>query len=89
MAIADTVRAAELFAGFNVPLSGCIVNRVLPGSADGQDLPDCLKSRLAAQEQCLKTIGEAFPGRIAASVPEMEKDVAGLAMIEKVAAALF
>ena len=89
MVIADTVKAAELFAKFDVPLSGYIVNRVLSESLRGQDIPEYLKNRLTMQEHYLKVIDETFSGQILASVPEMERDVTGLPMIEKLAAAMF
>ena len=77
MVIYDTVKAAELFAQFDVPLSGYIVNRVLSDSLRGQDIPEYLKNRLAMQEHYLKVIDETFAGQILASVPEMERDVTG------------
>jgi arsenite-transporting ATPase len=89
MIIADTVKAAELFAKFDVPLSGYIINRVLSDSLKDQDIPEYLKNRLSMQEHYLKVINETFSGQILASVPEMERDVTGLAMIEKLAAAMF
>jgi len=84
-----TLRAAELFAQYDVPLSGCIVNRVLPDSLKGEEIPGYLKSRLAMQEDYLKKVEERFAGQILASVPEMASDVTGLAMIERLAAAMF
>ena len=89
MVIDETVKAAELFAKFDVPLSGYIVNRVLSDSLKDQDIPEYLKNRLTMQEHYLKMIDETFTGQILASVPEMERDVTGLAMIEKLAAAMF
>ncbi len=89
MVISDTEKAARLFARFNVPLSGYIVNRVLSDSLRDQDIPEYLKNRLSMQEHYLKMIDETFSGQILASVPEMERDVTGLAMIEKLAAAMF
>ncbi len=89
MVINDTVKAAELFSKFDVPLSGYIVNRVLSDSLKGQDIPEYLKNRIAMQEHYLKVIEETFAGQILAFVPEMERDVTGLAMIEKLAAAMF
>jgi arsenite-transporting ATPase len=89
MVISDTVKAAELFAKFDVPLSGYIINRVLSDSLKDQDIPEYLKNRLTMQEHYLKVINETFAGQILASVPEMERDVTGLAMIEKLAAAMF
>jgi len=89
MVINDTVKAAQLFAKFDVPLSGYIINRVLSESLRGQDIPEYLKNRLDMQAHYLKVIDETFKGQILASVPEMERDVTGLAMIEKLAAAMF
>jgi arsenite-transporting ATPase len=41
------------------------------------------------QDKYLKLIDETFKNEILASVPEMERDVTGLAMIEKMANAMF
>ncbi len=89
MVINDTVKAAELFAKFDVPLSGYIVNRVLSESLKNEDIPEYLKNRLSMQEHYLKVIDSTFKGQILASVREMERDVTGLAMIEKLAATMF
>jgi arsenite-transporting ATPase len=89
MIISDTIKAAELFTKFDVPLSGYIINRVLSDSLKGQDIPEYLKNRLSMQEHYLKVINETFSGQILASVPEMERDVTGLAMIEKLASTMF
>ncbi len=89
MVINDTVKAAELFAKFDVPLSGYIVNRVLSNDLKTQDIPEYLKNRLTMQDHYLGVINETFKGDILAQVPEMERDVTGLAMIEKLAKAMF
>jgi arsenite/tail-anchored protein-transporting ATPase len=89
MIINDTVKAGQLFAKFDVPLSGYIINRVLPASLMGQNIPEYLKNRLEMQRHYLKVIDETFKGQILASVPEMERDVTGLGMIEKLAAEMF
>jgi arsenite/tail-anchored protein-transporting ATPase len=89
MIIKDTVKAAELFAKFDVPLSGYIINRVLPKELLDQNIPEYLKNRLTMQEHYLKVIDEQFSGQILARVPEMERDVTGLAMIEKMAQAMY
>jgi arsenite/tail-anchored protein-transporting ATPase len=89
MVIKDTVKAGELFAKFDVPMSGYIVNRVLPATLAGQNIPEYLKNRLEMQGRYLKEIEETFKGQIHAYVPEMERDVTGLAMIEKLAAEMF
>jgi arsenite-transporting ATPase len=89
MVIRDTVKAAELFAKFDVPLSGYIINRVLPLSLKSQNIPEYLKNRLEMQEHYLKVIDTTFANQILAQVPEMERDVTGLPMIEKMAEAMF
>lgn len=89
MVITDTVKAAGLFAKFDVPLSGYIVNRVLPQELKGQNIPEYLKNRLTMQDHYLKVIDATFKNEILAQVPEMERDVTGLPMIEKVAVSMF
>jgi arsenite-transporting ATPase len=89
MIIKDTMKAAELFAKFDVPLSGYIINRVLPLELKDQAIPDYLKNRITMQEHYLKVIDATFKDQILASVPEMERDVTGLPMIEKMAKAMF
>ena len=89
MVINDTIKAAELFAKFDVPLSGYIINRVLPAELRNQKIPEYLKDRLSMQEHYIKVIDEKFSGQILASVPEMERDVTGLAMIDCMAKAMY
>src|SRR5512132_965839 len=43
MIILDTIKAAELFAKFDVPLSGYVVNRVLPDELSQQNIPEYLR----------------------------------------------
>jgi len=89
MVIKDTLKAADLFAKFDVPLSGYIINRVLPANLKSKSIPEYLKNRLTMQEHYLKVIDATFSGQILATVPEMEQDVTGLSMIEKMAKAMF
>jgi arsenite/tail-anchored protein-transporting ATPase len=89
MIINDTLKAADLFAKFDVPLSGYIVNRVLPEELKHQNIPEYLKNRLVMQENELRVIDEVFKGQILARVPEMERDVTGLSMIEKLSNIMF
>ena len=56
MIINDTLKAAELFAKFEVPLSGYIINRVLPAELKDQNIPEYLKNRITMQEHYLKVI---------------------------------
>jgi arsenite-transporting ATPase len=85
MIIDDTLKAAELFAKFQVPLSGYIVNRVLPESLRQQEIPGFLQHRLDMQDKYLDKIRETFGGQVVTQVPELERDVTGLTMISRVA----
>ncbi|HSB70126.1 MAG TPA: TRC40/GET3/ArsA family transport-energizing ATPase [Candidatus Methylomirabilis sp.] len=89
MILIDTQKAAQLFAKFNVPLSGYVVNRVIPESLATQNIPEYLKNRLQMQKGHLKKIQELFGNEVLAQVPEFERDITGLPMIEKMAEALF
>ena len=89
MIIFDTQRAAKLFAKFNVPLSGYIVNRVIPEELRGQHIPDYLRNRLEMQNGYLKKIDTVFGKDVLARVPEFERDITGLPMIEKMAHTMF
>ncbi|MBM4456330.1 MAG: arsenic transporter [Chloroflexi bacterium] len=89
MIILDTQKAAGLFAKFDVPLSGYIVNRVIPPELAGQDIPDYLRNRLEMQRGYLKRIDEVFGKEVLTHVPEFERDITGLPMIERMAAVLF
>jgi anion-transporting ArsA/GET3 family ATPase len=81
--------AAKLFAKFNVPLSGYIVNRVIPAELREQKIPDYLRNRLDMQKGYLEKIDNLFGAEVLARVPEFERDIAGLPMIEKMAHAMF
>jgi arsenite-transporting ATPase len=89
MILIDTQKAAQLFAKFNVPLSGYVVNRVIPESLASQNIPEYLRNRLQMQKGHLKQIQELFGAGVLAQVPEFERDITGLPMIEKMAEALF
>ncbi len=84
MIIADTLKAAELFSRFKVPLSGYVVNRVLPEDLKDQDIPEYLHHRLTMQEQYLSEIQQTFGDQVLAYVPELERDVTGLSMISRI-----
>jgi arsenite-transporting ATPase len=89
MILIDTKKAAQLFAKFNVPLSGYVVNRVIPESLASQDIPEYLRNRLQMQKGHLTQIDELFGKDVLARIPEFERDITGLPMIEKMAEALF
>src|SRR6266508_1088109 len=90
MILLDTRKAAEMFAKFDVPIGGYVVNRVLPEDlAVGDCVPAYLKNRLQMQERYLGEIDRRFGGEVLASVPELERDVTGLEMIEKLARIMY
>src|SRR5437870_4125736 len=87
--ILDTLKAAELFAKFDVPTSGYIVNRVLPDDLAQQNIPEYLRNRVAMQNRYLADIKQKFDGQVLGYVPEMERDVTGLPMIAKLAQIMY
>ena len=89
MTILDTLKAAKLFAKYQVPISGYIVNRVIPPELADQEIPEYLRNRIMMQKEYIKKIDETFSEEVLASVPEFERDITGLEMISKVADALF
>jgi arsenite-transporting ATPase len=89
MIILDTQKAAGLFAKFDVPLAGYIVNRVIPAELVNQAIPDYLRNRLAMQKGYLQKIDETFGAGVLAHVPEFERDITGLPMIERMAEVMF
>jgi arsenite-transporting ATPase len=89
MIILDTRKAAELFSKFDVPIAGYVVNRVLPEELLQEDVPPYLKRRIEMQRKYLSEIDDTFGGQILAHVPEFERDVTGLEMIERVARRMY
>lgn len=89
MAILDTQKAAGLFAKYDVPLSGYVVNRVIPEALGEQAIPDYLRHRLAMQRGHLERIRRDFGQQVLAEIPEFERDITGLAMIERMAQTMF
>ncbi|OGO34451.1 MAG: arsenic transporter [Chloroflexi bacterium RBG_16_57_11] len=89
MILLDTQKAAGLFAKFDVPISGYVVNRVVPRELLGQDIPPYLRNRIEMQDKYVKQIDEMLGSQVVSSVPELERDVTGLPMIEKLAGIMF
>jgi arsenite-transporting ATPase len=87
--IKDTQKAAQMFVQFDVPIAGYVVNRVIPHELLDQNIPEYLRRRIAMQDQHMDDLRTAFGDKVLALVPEMERDVTGLAMIEKLAAIMF
>jgi len=89
MIIQDTLKAAELFQRFQVPLSGYVVNRVLPTELWTEEIPEYLRHRIQMQDRYLTKIKETFGSQVLTQVPELERDVTGLPMIARVGEYLF
>jgi arsenite-transporting ATPase len=89
MIILDTKKAAGLFAKFDVPLAGYIVNRVIPLELASQNIPPYLRNRMEMQKTYLKEIDQVFSGEVLAHIPEFERDITGLPMIERMADVMF
>ncbi len=89
MILLDTKKAAGLFTKYQVPLSGYIVNRVIPEELANQNIPDYLRHRMEMQRKYLKEIHEEFGNEVLAEVPEFERDITGLPMIERMAEKMF
>jgi arsenite-transporting ATPase len=87
--IRDTLQAAELFARFDVPIAGYLVNRIVPENLLGQNIPDYLRNRIEMQRRYRAEIDRTFGDRVLAHVPELERDVTGLAAIERLAGIMY
>jgi arsenite-transporting ATPase len=89
MIIFDTKNAAELFAKFDVPIAGYVINRVLPEDLLKGNVPAYLMNRLQMQQAYLAKIEEQLGQDVVAQVPELERDVTGLEMIRKLSEIMY
>jgi arsenite-transporting ATPase len=90
MILIDTQKAAGLFSKYDVPLSGYIVNRVIPAHVvESEHTPEYLRNRYDMQQVYLNKINDMFGSAVLAQVQEMERDVTGLPMIERMADVMF
>jgi len=89
MIILDTEKAAQMFAKFDVPISGYVVNRVLPPELAGPNCPPYLRNRVQMQVGYLDEIKKTFGNQVSGFVPELERDVTGLEMIKKLAGIMY
>lgn len=90
MILIDTQKAAGMFERYNVPISGYIVNRVIPTYvAESPHVPEYLRNRYQMQLDYLTKIDSLFGQDVLAQVQEMERDVTGLPMIERMADVMF
>src|SRR5512137_1222945 len=56
MIILDTQKAATLFAQFDVPIAGYVINRVVPRELLQQEIPPYLRHRIEMQDKYLQQI---------------------------------
>ncbi|HET9588869.1 MAG TPA: TRC40/GET3/ArsA family transport-energizing ATPase [Anaerolineales bacterium] len=89
MIIFDTKKAAELFAKFDVPIAGYVVNRILPEELLRKNVPAYLVNRMQMQQAYLAKIEEQLGRQVVAQVPEMERDITGLDMIKKLSEIMY
>lgn len=89
MILLDTRKAVDLFSRYDVPIAGYVVNRVLPPDLGQKKIPPYLQNRIDMQKKYLGQIQTTLGDQVLAYVPEMERDITGLAMIEKLAERLF
>ena len=72
-----------------MPIGGYVVNRVVPRELLEQNIPEYLRNRIRMQDRRLGDIRTAFGDEVLAYVPELERDVTGFPMIEKLARIMF
>jgi len=89
MTIVDTENAAQLFAKYDVPLAGYLVNRVINRDLLNENIPAYLKNRIGMQVGALKMIDEKMGSSVLARVPEFDSEIKGLDAIRKLAEAMF
>jgi arsenite-transporting ATPase len=90
MILLDTAKAAEMFQRFDVPVAGYVVNRVLPDElVRSEGVPPYLAKRAEMQRRHLERIDRDLGDQVLAHVPELERDVTGLAMIERIATMMY
>ena len=89
MTIVDTEKAAKLFSGYDVPLAGYIVNRVINRDLLKENIPEYLKNRIEMQSNALAMIDEKFGASVLSSVQEFDSEIKGLNTIKDIAEVMF
>jgi arsenite-transporting ATPase len=89
MTIMDTEKAAQLFARYNVPLAGYVVNRVINRDLLAENIPGYLRNRIEMQASALQLIDKKLGKAVLASVPEFDSEIKGLDVIRKLAEVMF
>lgn len=89
MTVVDTEKAAKLFAKYNVPLAGYVVNRVIDRDLLKENIPTYLKNRIEMQAGALDLIDNTFGASVLSSVPEFDSEIKGLDTIRDLAEVMF
>ena len=89
MTIVDTEKAAQLFARYNVPLAGYVVNRVINRDLLSENIPGYLRNRIDMQASALQLIDKKLGSSVLARVPEFDSEIKGLDVIRKLAEVMF
>jgi arsenite-transporting ATPase len=89
MTVVDTEKAAKLFAKYNVPLAGYVVNRVIDRDLLKENIPSYLKNRIEMQAGALDLIDNTFGASVLSSVPEFDSEIKGLDTIRDLAEVMF
>jgi arsenite-transporting ATPase len=87
--IAVIVRFINWFHDFGIPVGGVIVNMLIDERALGPETPEFVRNRLQMQRTYLASIWEKFDDMVRALVPLFEREVRGVAMLERLAETLF
>ncbi|KPK25134.1 MAG: arsenic transporter [Nitrospira bacterium SG8_3] len=89
MTVVDTEKAAKLFAKYNVPLAGYVVNRVIDRNLLKENIPAYLKNRIEMQAGALDLIDNTFGTSVLSRVPEFDSEIKGLDTIRDLAEVMF
>jgi len=89
MTVVDTEKAAKLFAKYNVPLAGYVVNRVIDRDLLKENIPAYLKNRIEMQAGALELIDNTFGASVLSRVPEFDSEIKGLDTIRELAEEMF
>jgi arsenite-transporting ATPase len=89
MTIVDTEKAAGLFAKYDVPLAGYVVNRVISRDLLNENIPDYLRNRIEMQASALEMIDDKFGDTVLSQVPEFDSEIKGLNTIKDLAEVMF
>ena len=89
MTVVDTEKAAKLFAKYNVPLAGYVVNRVIDRNLLNENIPAYLKNRIEMQADALNLIDNTFGTSVLSRVPEFDSEIKGLDTIRDLAEEMF